>query len=100
FGPSVSQAQIEDVCRRMLALKEDCVRKGTGERYIVSSKGGRNCSVESVKASFTHGFVVEFANDADRMYYVEEDPAHLAFVESLKGVVTNAGVVDFVPDAF
>lgn len=49
FGPTISQAQIDDVCRRMLALKESCVRKGSGEPYIVSSKGGRNCSVESVK---------------------------------------------------
>lgn len=52
------------------------------------------------KASYTHGFVVEFANDKDRMYYVEEDPAHLAFVASLAGVVRDAGVVDFVADAF
>lgn len=53
-----------------------------------------------MQASYTHGFVMEFANDEDRMYYVKEDPAHKAFVESLKGVIAGAGVVDFVAGEF
>lgn len=30
----------------MLELKEKCVRKETGEKYIISIKGGRNNSIE------------------------------------------------------
>jgi hypothetical protein len=48
----------------------------------------------------THIFVVEFANEEDRTYYLEKDPVHLAFVKSIGGVVKNAHVVDFTPGAF
>lgn len=37
----------------------------------------------------------EFASAEDRDYYVEEDPAHRAFVESLGGLVGEIGVLDF-----
>lgn len=43
----------------------------------------------------THGFVVEFASAADRDYYVSDDPAHRAFVQSIDGLVEKAVVVDF-----
>ena len=48
----------------------------------------------------THIFVVEFVNEEDRAYYLEKDPAHLAFVKSIGGVVKNAQVVDFNPGVF
>ncbi|KAL8921512.1 MAG: hypothetical protein Q9208_005666 [Pyrenodesmia sp. 3 TL-2023] len=98
FKPSLSQQDIESVCHRMLDLQNQCLKNG--EKYIVSAKGGKNCSVEVLKASFTHGFVVEFANDEDRMYYIKEDLAHLSFVDDLKEVITAAGVVDFVAGEF
>lgn len=41
--------------------------------------------------------MVEFASEEDRRFYVEEDPAHRAFVESLDGLVGGIGVVDFEP---
>ncbi|KAL8876740.1 MAG: hypothetical protein Q9192_008810, partial [Flavoplaca navasiana] len=86
----------EDACTRMLELKEKCVRKGTGERYIIDIKGGRNNSIEpDVKMKYTHGFIVEFASEEDRRFYVEEDGAHRAFVEGLEGVVGGVGVLDF-----
>jgi hypothetical protein len=34
-------------------------------------------------------------SEADRTYYLEKDPVHLAFVESIKGLVKQARVVDF-----
>jgi len=45
----------------------------------------------------THGFVMEFDNEEDRMYYLKKDPEHLRFVKSLDGLVTNVTVVDYVP---
>ncbi|KAI4130017.1 MAG: hypothetical protein LQ338_001951 [Usnochroma carphineum] len=100
FNASASAQEIEDVCHRFLDLRDTCVRKGTEEKYIVGAKGGRNCCGEGGKVSFTHGFVMEFASDEDRMYYVKEDPAHQGFVKSLEGVVAKVGVLDFVPDVF
>ena len=42
----------------------------------------------------------EFQNAEDRKYYLEKDPAHLAFVASLEGVIQNVQVVDFEPGKF
>ncbi|KAI6855957.1 hypothetical protein KC338_g7891, partial [Hortaea werneckii] len=49
---------------------------------------------------FSHGFVSEFQSEEDRKYYLEQDPAHLEFVASLKGIVENVRVVDFEPGKF
>ena len=32
----------------------------------------------------SHGYVVEFASKEDRDYYVNEDPAHRAFIKHLE----------------
>lgn len=42
----------------------------------------------------------EFENEEDRKYYLEKDPAHLAFVASVGAVVKKAQVVDFTPGVF
>lgn len=52
------------------------------------------------QGGFSHGFICEFDNEEDRNYYLEKDPAHLAFVKSLDGVIQNARVVDFEPGKF
>jgi hypothetical protein len=36
----------------------------------------------------------------DRKYYLEEDPAHLAFVKSLENIIQNVRVVDYTPGEF
>jgi hypothetical protein len=54
----------------------------------------------SLQCGISHAFVVEFDNETDRKYYLESDPAHLGFIESLKGVIARAQVVDFVPGVF
>jgi hypothetical protein len=45
---------------------------------------------------------MEFENEEDRKYYVERDPAHLAFVESIGSAVKEeqAQAVDFTPGVF
>lgn len=53
-----------------------------------------------VKAPFSYGFVVEFASEADRDYYLERDPAHRAFVESIGDLMSGIGVFDYEPGVF
>ena len=47
------------------------------------------------KSGITHGFVVDFANVEDRDYYVDHDPSHNAFKQSIGDLVENVIVVDF-----
>ena len=48
----------------------------------------------------SHVFIAEFTSLEDRKYYLEQDPAHLAFVASVGSVVADATVVDFMPGVF
>ena len=41
--------------------------------------------------------MVEFGSDKDRKYYLDEDPAHLAFKKILDGVKEKITVLDYVP---
>ena len=59
-----------------------------------------SCWLTSWQAGYSHAFVVEFASEEDRQYYVGEDPAHLEFKKSLKGVVERVGVVDYSPGVY
>lgn len=43
---------------------------------------------------------MQFEDEQDREYYVKKDPAHLAFVKSLDGLVERVRVVDYVPGVF
>jgi hypothetical protein len=43
---------------------------------------------------------VQFENAEDRKYYLEKDPAHLAFKNSIGAVVKKVQVVDFTPGVF
>ncbi|KAN0112758.1 dabb domain containing protein [Hyaloscypha variabilis] len=101
FKPSVERSVIQDVCKRMLALKQNCVHPLSKQPYILDCSGGRDNSPEGHQVgAFTHGFVSHFANEADRKYYLEEDPAHKAFVKSLDGIIQNIRIIDYEPGAF
>jgi hypothetical protein len=102
----------------MLALRQNCIHPTTKQPYILDSSGGRDNSPEGhqvvihhcvhfassglieMQGGFSHGFVSHFANEEDRRYYLEEDPAHLAFVKSVSGIVQNVRVVDYTPGKF
>ena len=102
----------------MLALKDQCLHPTSKTPYVKSGVGGKQNSPEGKTVSvsslllyetgfisafqggMTHIFVVEFANEEDRTYYLEKDPVHLAFVKSIGGVVKKAQVVDFTPGVF
>jgi len=101
FKPNVELDVLEDVCKRMIALKDKCLHPTTQKPYILSSVGGRDNSPEGHQVGgFSHGFVSHFESFEDRRYYLEEDPEHLAFIKSLEGVTQNVRVIDFVPGVF
>ncbi|OCK78967.1 hypothetical protein K432DRAFT_444246 [Lepidopterella palustris CBS 459.81] len=100
FKSSASPEAVQDVCKRMIALKDICIHPTSQKPYIVSSSGGTDNSPEGLQNGITHAFVVEFASAEDRDYYVTEDPSHQAFVKSIGDVVEKAQVVDFTGGAF
>ncbi|OJI96486.1 hypothetical protein ASPVEDRAFT_121847 [Aspergillus versicolor CBS 583.65] len=100
FKSDVSQSTIQEAINTMLSLKEKCILPKTGKPYIVSSTGGKECSVEGMQNGITHVFVVEFGSVTDRDYYAKEDPAHLAFGASLGPIVAQVQVVDIENGVF
>ncbi|KAK7706437.1 hypothetical protein SLS57_009671 [Botryosphaeria dothidea] len=100
FKPEVPSEQVDEVCRRMLALKDNCIHPTSQKPYIKSGIGGRDNSPEGVQGGVTHVFVSEFENEEDRKYYLEQDPAHLGFVKFVGELVQTVRVVDFEPGKF
>merc|ERR1711939_998085 len=49
FHPTVTHAQVEDVCHRMLALKDTCIHPTTQKPYVKSYGGGRDNSPEGLQ---------------------------------------------------
>jgi hypothetical protein len=52
------------------------------------------------KNDITHASVVEFANQEDRDYYVQKDPAHQEFIKSLDVVIEKAQIIDLTGSVF
>ncbi|KAK3937142.1 stress responsive A/B barrel domain protein [Diplogelasinospora grovesii] len=100
FKPLIPREEVDGVCERMLALKDNCLHPQTNKPYVKMAMGGIDNSPEGMQEGITHVFVSEFESDADRKYYLEEDKAHLAFVNSIEGIVEKAQVVDFSPGVF
>ncbi|MCJ1476497.1 hypothetical protein MMC13_005163 [Lambiella insularis] len=84
----------------MLNLKNECLHPRTKQPYIQAATGGRDNSSEGQQGGFSHGFVVHLENEEDRAYYLEKDPAHLAFGKFIDGIVQRVRVVDYVPGVF
>ncbi|KAF3385547.1 hypothetical protein F1880_002482 [Penicillium rolfsii] len=87
-------------CDRMIGLKDNCIHPASNKPYIKASSGGMDNSIEGIQNGITHAFVVEFSSAEDRDYYVREDPAHRAFVQSLDGVIEKAQVIDFTDGVY
>lgn len=49
FKPTITHAQVSDVCTRMLALKDTCKHPSTGQPYVKSYGGGRDTSPEGLQ---------------------------------------------------
>ena len=103
FDPSVLAAAREDVKRRFLALGDACRR--AGRPYIRDIVAGEPNGGEGAERGFEQGFVLRFASEGDRNYYVGEpvvsdpacrDPAHDAFKQVVGPLLAKeAGVLVF-----
>ncbi|QKX57682.1 uncharacterized protein TRUGW13939_04800 [Talaromyces rugulosus] len=85
----------------LLGLKENCVHPDTGKPYMLSIKGGIDNSVEEGgNKGMTHGFVMEFASQKDRNYYIHDDPHHLRLESQIRALMEDGVAVDFTPTIF
>ncbi|KAH6609676.1 stress responsive alpha-beta barrel domain-containing [Trichoderma cornu-damae] len=100
FKPSASAQDIDKVCSGLLALKDKCLHATTQEPYIKSMTGGTNNSPEGLNDGLTHAFVMEFGSARDRDYYIDQDPAHRAFVAGALPVIDKIRVVDYQAGVF
>ncbi len=53
--------------------------------------------VDDIQNGYTHIFIMEFENEADRDYYAHEDPGHTEYKNGMMAVVDGAQVLDFTP---
>ncbi|KAL6246809.1 hypothetical protein RBB50_006116 [Rhinocladiella similis] len=96
FYSTISPEVRAAVSRKFLSLQFACLSPVTRKPYIRSFTGGRDISIESLQKGYSHVFMLEFANEQDRNWYVNEDPVHKRFgVDELTGVVEDVMVVDF-----
>lgn len=103
FAAHVDAAAKAEVERRFRALQsEPDPERG---RYILSIDAGEQASGEGAGGGFELGFVVRFASEGDRNYYVGApvqsdpaffDPAHAAFKEFVGPLVEGVLVYDIV----
>ncbi|KAI0391756.1 stress responsive A/B barrel domain-containing protein [Xylariaceae sp. FL0594] len=95
FNTVATKEQISKVYDDMLRLKTACRREGTDESYIVSITGGTSNSKEGKEDGMHYAFTVLFADEKDRSYYLDKDPAHLEFVAGVKPLVDKVIVFDY-----
>jgi len=103
FLPSVEASTKAEVERRFRALEsEPDPDRG---RYIVSIDAGEQASGEGAAHGYELGFVVRFASEGDRNYYVgtpvQPDPAfydraHAAFKEFVGPLIADVLVYDLI----
>ncbi len=62
-----------------------------------ASKGGVQNSPEGRHHDMSAVFIHEFASEADRDYYLDHDPAHIAFKEYIGKLLDGAVILDFSP---
>ncbi|KAI0003517.1 stress responsive A/B barrel domain protein [Xylariaceae sp. FL0662B] len=100
FKSLVPPEEIEAACERMLALGTNCIHPVSQKSYVKVVGGGRDNSPENAQNGMTHPFIFQFENEEDRKYYLEKDPAHLAFVASIRDIIDRNQVLDFTPGVF
>ncbi|OOF93313.1 hypothetical protein ASPCADRAFT_407513 [Aspergillus carbonarius ITEM 5010] len=96
FKPDVVPEVRENVASQVKALRESCIHPETGKPYILSMKAGVDVSIEGLHNGMSHAFVSVFENTADRDYFVNKDPAHIAVVQNVKEHLAKVQVVDFI----
>ncbi|WP_043301375.1 Dabb family protein [Burkholderia paludis] len=77
FAERVPESLQREAVEAFLALRDSCVRDG--RPYILSIEHGLQGSGEGADRGFEHAFLLSFASEGDRNYYVGEpvvdDPA-------------------------
>ncbi|RAK79600.1 uncharacterized protein BO72DRAFT_424336 [Aspergillus fijiensis CBS 313.89] len=94
YKPSITWSEFEEHFAVFLALKDKCKKPDTGRPYMKSMKAGKNRSWEPFSKGMTHGFVLEFENQADLDYYLTEDPVHLKFSKKAAPLIEDSVVID------
>ncbi|KAK4194684.1 stress responsive A/B barrel domain-containing protein [Triangularia verruculosa] len=100
FKSDLDGGAIDVAAAKILSLKENCLSPNSQNAYIKSITGGRDNSPENLQNGMTHAFVVQFENTDDRNYYVEQDPAHLAFKKEIEPLVEKVMVLDYINGVF
>ncbi|KAF2431000.1 hypothetical protein EJ08DRAFT_649313 [Tothia fuscella] len=100
FKSSASPEDVDNICQKMLALKDHCIHPTNRQPYIKSASGGIDNSPEGVQNGITHAFVMEFENAEVRDYYVDKDPVHDEFKKLAGKVLEKAQVIDFSDGVF
>lgn len=106
YKPDTTPEAKAEIKKRFLALKQLCQRDG--KPYIVSLETGAQSSGEGVDQGLEQSFIVTFASEGDRNYYVGQpvvsdarhyDAAHQAFKDfvgpHLHEPINPTGVVVF-----
>ena len=87
-------ADAPHVAASFAALEQECVRDD--KRYILSIEGGSQSSTEEPGEAWTVGFIMRFATESDRDFYVGgEDAAHESFKNYVGPLLAPAGVAVF-----
>lgn len=101
YKDGVTQAQREDVRGRFKAL---AASRRNGTPYIVSIETGAQISGEGLGLGFEDAFIVTFASEGDRNYYVGTplvtdprffDPAHQSFKDYVGRFLASEGALVF-----
>ncbi|GAA5985941.1 hypothetical protein JCM10908_006342 [Rhodotorula pacifica] len=99
YKPSTTSAEKHLVGSSFLALQDQCQHPQRGGPYLTVT-GGRNNSPEGFAKGFEHAWILTFANEEDRAYYLEHDPAHLKFKELAGQHAEDIFVFDFQQGVF
>jgi hypothetical protein len=102
YAETVTAEQRLEAKRRFLTLQSECVRDG--HPYIVSIETGAQSSGEGADQGLEQGFIVTFASEGDRNFYVGRpivrdaayfDGAHQTYKDFVGPLLAPGGVVVF-----
>lgn len=94
YRPNISWQDFETHFDSFQDLRTKCLHPSTGKPYMLSMRMGKNRSWEPYSKGMTHGFVLEFANQADLDFYLTEDLVHREFSRQAGPLIEDSLVVD------
>ncbi|KAI6755784.1 hypothetical protein HG531_004890 [Fusarium graminearum] len=72
----------ETICKRIIAFKETCL-DADSKSYVLATSGSINNNPEHSNENMTHGFIIEFRNDAHHVYFLNVDVAYKEVFEHI-----------------